>query len=262
MHDAGRELVLSELRARIERLERNRPQASDVLAFEVPEVDARLPGGGLRLGALHEVSEVGPPAAEHAALATLFVAGLLARMGTGPVLWCLRGRDLFAPALARAGLHPDRVLYCETWRDAEVLPALEEGLRHSGLAAVVAEVSRLGLTPSRRLQLAAEASGVTAFIIRRWQHRAEADQGGVGEPTAALTRWRISPSPSPALPFVGLSRAQWRVELTRCRGGEPHSWILEACDATGRLALPSDVGDRQAAPNERRGSEGRRATAR
>jgi hypothetical protein len=48
---------------------------------------------------------LGSPASEHAAIASIFAAGILARL-PGPVLWCLRGRDLFAPALARVGLHP------------------------------------------------------------------------------------------------------------------------------------------------------------
>ncbi len=113
-------------------------------------VDRHLPGGGLALDALHEVMETGG-AREHAAVATLFVAGILAR-NKGPVLWCVRCRDLFAPALAGVGLHPDRVIYAETHREAEVLAATEEGLRHKGLAGVVAEVARLGLTASRRLQ--------------------------------------------------------------------------------------------------------------
>ena len=97
--------------------------------------------------------------AEHAAAPTLFAAGILARR-KGPVLWCLRQRDLFAPGLAGVGLHPDRVIYAETWHDREVLPAMEEGLRVPALAGVVGEVARLSLTASRRLQLAAEASGV------------------------------------------------------------------------------------------------------
>lgn len=248
MTNAGHELILSELRARIERIGLGRSLRTDALAFDVSEIDDRLPGGGLRLGALHEVSEAGPPVAEHAALASLFVAGILARI-SGPVLWCLRGRDLFAPALARAGLHPDRVVYCETWRDAEVLPAMEEGLRHKGLAGVVGEVSRLTLTSSRRLQLAAEASGVTALVIRRQRRQGnDCDETLGSEPTAALTRWRISPAPSPALPVPGLDRARWRVELTRCRGAEPCSWILEACDAKGCLSLPADLADGQIAP--------------
>jgi protein ImuA len=98
----------------------------------------------------------------------LFVAGILAR-NKGPVLWCLSRRDLFAPALAGAGLHPDRVIYAETRREAEILAAVEEGLRERGLAGVVGEVARLRLTASRRLQLAAEESGVPALIVRRWR---------------------------------------------------------------------------------------------
>ena len=58
------------------------------------------------------------------------------------VLWCLRGRDFFAPAVARIGLHPDRVIYCETWNDRDVLPVMEEGLKCRGLAAVVGEATR------------------------------------------------------------------------------------------------------------------------
>jgi protein ImuA len=85
----------------------------------------------------------------------------------------LRGRDLFAPALARVGLHPDRVIFCETWKDRGVLPAMEEGLKCGGLAGVVGEVSKLSLNASRRLQLCAGESGVTALIIRRWHNLAE-----------------------------------------------------------------------------------------
>src|SRR5882762_7588547 len=82
-------------------------------------------------------------------LATLFAAGLLARL-PGPVLWCLRGRDLFAPALSRVGLHPERLIFCETWKDHEALPAMEEGLRCKGLAGVVGELVALPLKTSRR----------------------------------------------------------------------------------------------------------------
>jgi protein ImuA len=262
MIHAGRDLVVADLRAKIDALALGKGQRLGALAFGVPEIDTHLPDGGLKLGALHEVSEAGPAAAEHAAIAALFIAGILARLGSGPVLWCLRGQDLFAPALARAGLHPDRVIYCETWRDAEVLPAMEEGLAHRGLAAVVGEVSRLGLMPSRRLQLGAGASGVTALLIRPWRHRGEARQSADAEPTAATTRWRVSPAPSPALPVPGLHRARWRVELTRCRGGEPRSWLLEACDAKGRLALPADLANRQTAPQGRRRERERLAAVR
>ena len=136
-----------------------------VLPFGIKEIDEALPGGGLALGAVHELSEEGPRGG-YAACALLFAAGILARL-RGPILWCLHSRDLFAPALARVGLHPDRIIFCETWKDSEILPAMEEGLRMRGLAGVVGELNRISLTPSRRLQLAAETSGVPALIIRR-----------------------------------------------------------------------------------------------
>jgi len=175
-------------------------------------------------------------------------AGILARL-PGPVLWCLRTRDLFAPALCRIGLHPDRVIYCETWNERDVLPAMEEGLRCKGLAGVVGEATRLSLTASRRLQLTAGETGVSAFVIRRWRNIKEKE--AAGEPNAACTRWRIAPHPSPPSEFDGLPRQYWRIELLRVRGGEPRSWIVEGCDAQGSLAVPASLAKRPTATYER-----------
>jgi protein ImuA len=231
--------TIAELRRQIAHLERG-SQRRRLLPFGVPPVDEHLPGQGLARGALHEIIEAGP-ASEFAGAATLFTAGIAARL-KGPVLWCLTRRDLFAPGLLRAGLHPDRVIYVETAHDRDVLPLVEEGLHEKGLGAVVGEVTRLGLTASRRLQLAAEASGVTTLLLRRWWTVAEKDLTRL--PTAASTRWRIAPVESELLPAPGLGRARWQVDLVRCRGAEPRSWILEACDAKGRLAVPADLADR------------------
>src|SRR6516165_6745981 len=115
---------LAELRRLTEHMAGPR-DARDVLPFGIPEMDAALPGGGLAIGGVHEISEPGPRG-PYAPVAALFAAGILSRL-EGPVLWCLHSRDLFAPALARVGLHPDRVIYCETWKDAEILPSMEEG---------------------------------------------------------------------------------------------------------------------------------------
>ena len=247
----GQQTMLADLRHRIERLEGGRHRRPS-LPFMIAPIDHRLPQGGLGLGALHEMIEAGP-AAEFAGSTTLFVAGIAARL-KGPVLWCLSRRDLFAPGLVNAGLHPDRVIYAETFRERDVLAVMEEGLREKGLAAVVGEVTRLGLTASRRLQLAAEHSGVPALALRRWWTMAEKELTGL--PSAAVTRWRISPFTSHAPPTPGLGRARWHVELLRCRGGEPHSWIVEACDAKGRLALPADLADRpDQAPPRRAAAE-------
>ena len=126
---------LRERIARIEHLHPRDPSRPLSLPLGIEAIDQALPTGGIRLGALHEAASAGPDT-EHAAAATLFVAGILARLD-GPVLWVLRQADLFAPGLAGAGLQPDRVIFAEAGK--QVLPVMEEGLRQSGLAAVVAE---------------------------------------------------------------------------------------------------------------------------
>ena len=232
--------VLEDLRTRIAHLERSGRPRYPVVPFGIAAIDARLPQGGLLRGALHEIA-----GGAYGAEAVLFVAGVLARL-EGPILWCLRRRDLFAPALAGAGLHPDRVLYAEGGDERTVLLCLEEGVRHAGLAGAVGEVARLSITASRRLQLAAEASGVIAFVIRRW--RAAEEAGELGQPTAAVTRWRITALPSTPLPVPGIGRARWRLELVRVRGGDSAAWEVEACDGQGRLTLSTDLADRSAKP--------------
>jgi protein ImuA len=238
MINAGHDPTFFQLRERLGHLAKARRHFG-LLPFGVKEIDDRLPGRGLALGALHEVSEAGP-AHEYAAMVTLFVAGVLARL-KGPVLWCVHSRDLFAPGIAAAGLHPDRVIYAETFRDADVLPVMEEGLRHKGLAGVVGEVVKVGLKSTRRLHLAAEKSGSVALLLRRWR---ASDLTG----SAAVTRWRIAPHPSSELPVPGVGRARWQLDLVRVRGGEPASWIVEACDEKGRLALSPDLADRPRPP--------------
>lgn len=235
---------LAALRARIQHLERDGRRRHGVLPFGVPPLDAALPQGGMALGALHEVAGGGDGAVDGAA-AALFAAGIVARM-PGPVLWCVTQTDLFAPGLQQAGLDPDRVILLEAEDEKSLLACFEEGLRHGGLAAVVAEVARLSMTASRRLQLAAEASGVTALAVRRWRRAAEA--ADFGQPTAAATRWRVTSLPSSPLPAPGVGRPRWYIELIRCRSGDCAEFSLEACDEKGRLALPAELADRSVAP--------------
>src|SRR6202011_5895797 len=112
--------------------------------------------------------------------------------------------------------------------------AMEEGLRRPGLAAVVGEIGRLPMLASRRLQLAAERSGVTALLLRRWRTGAEA-AAERNRPSAAMTRWRVTALPSsPAVGEFGgepgIGRPRWRVELVRVRGGAPAQWDVEGAD--------------------------------
>jgi protein ImuA len=225
------------LRERIRRLQRGAKHQRMVLPFGVKAIDEHLPEGGLALGALHEIADGGNGAVDGAA-AALFAAGIAART-RGRVLWCVTRQDLFAPALVLAGLAPDRVIYVEAGDEKEVLACFEEALRYRKLGAAVAEVASLSMTASRRLQIAAEGSGVIGLALRRWRRQAAA--ADFGQPTASTTRWRISALPSTPLPVPGVGRARWRLELLRCRGGERAEFEVEACDAQGRLAPLPEV---------------------
>ena len=169
----------------------------------------------------------------------------------GVILWCLARPDLYGPGLAAHGLDPGRVVLVQAPRDAEILWAMEEGLRAPGILAVVGEIGSLPAVASRRLQLAAEHSGITALLLRRWRDGGQAARERA-LPNAAVTRWRIAALPSRAAPGEpGVGQPRWRVELLRCRGGEPASWELpgelEVPDATDHVSLAAVLADRPAA---------------
>jgi protein ImuA len=244
---------LAGLRAWVARLEGRVDMgvsAAACVPFGVASIDAALPGGGLMRGALHEIGG-GMPADTGTAspgieAALGLIAGIAART-QGTVLWIAPRLDLYAPGLAMAGLTADRLLIVEAGGDKQVLAAMEEGLRHPGLSVVIGEVNEAGLTSGRRLQLAAAAGGALALLFCRGGSR-------VPMPSTALTRWRVASVPGPgwmrgqADPALSdLGRAHWRLDLLRCRGGVPASWIVEASDAQGRLDLVAELADGSAA---------------
>lgn len=231
--------VFEQLRNSIRDLEGTR-RVREVLPFGDAVIDSKLPGGGLALGALHEVAGGGSDSL-HAATAGLFAAGIAART-KGKVLWCSRRSDIFYPALAQVGLTPDRMIFVEPDNDNDVLSVFEEALRHGGLGAVICEMVRLPMTESRRLHLAAERTKTIGIAVRRWRRLAESVD--FGQPTAATTRWRVSPLPSDPLPVPGIGRTRWQLELIRVKAGECADFEVEACDGKGYVRVPSNTVDR------------------
>ncbi len=281
----GPEGDLSDLRAQVRAIERGAAYGGlrrRAAPLGVPALDAHLPGGGLPLGGLHEIE--GGRAEWDDGAATGFCVGLLARLldvapepgngrgrGNKPVLWISPWRDLYAPGLRAFGLDPGRLIQVRAGGEADVLWAMEEGLRCARLAAVVGEIDTLERGSGRRLQLAAEAGGVTAFALRRGLRPARSARAG---PSAAVTRWRVeadamSSGPGavgpgadrpggdrlgadrPGADGLGISesgrspaRPRWRVELLRCRGAAPGQWCLEWDDAAGGFAVAAALRDR------------------
>jgi protein ImuA len=238
------------LRQRLAALEgREESPAQGLLPLGAPRLDALL-GGGLEAHALHELIAQTPHAHASAACLAAHIAAQAAAVQGGEVLWATSAGDLFAPGLARAGLHPERLLVALADSDAAVLAAMEEAM--GAAAAVVGEVRRPGAwlrVASRRLQLRCAAKGTLALLLHRVPARARL-------PTAARTVWGVAPAPS-ALPShhplfaavggVGLGPARLSLALLRARGGAsaalPRCFLVDiAAGPAGasRSDLPGD----------------------
>ena len=242
-HDRTRSDQITALRAE---LAQTRVSRGPALGFGIPEVDDRLADHGLDGAGLHEIAAATANLTDDAA-ATLFAAGIAARFAyvSGfTILWALSRFDLYAPGLEQVGLGPEKILYAQGRKDADVLALAEDGLRDGSLACVIAEVKAADQTATRRLQLAASDGRTPMLLYRRHRTR---ERCPLGQPSSAMTRWRIGCAPSAPLPHAGVGRARWSVELVRQRGGNPFSLELEACDDTGCLTLPCPSADRAVA---------------
>ena len=183
-----------------------------------------------RKAAVHEVFSEG----HQSAAATGFIAGLAGRLTPRrPLVWVrqdfseLESGALSMSGLAELGLDP-RLLV--TVRAADVDAALRtaaDALACDALGAVVLEVwgeaRQLDLVASRKLTLAAQASGVTALLLR---------VAATPQPSTAETRWIVRAAHSPpAAPWIGWGAPVFDAQLVRNRHGPVGRWIMEwKCD--------------------------------
>jgi protein ImuA len=208
--------MLARLREQMQRLEKPGIADRRALSLGPASIDDALPSGGLARGCLHEVSGPADDAAAYG-----FVASLLGRLtqAGGVALWCRRrrgDRGPYGPGLARFGLTPARLIVARARDTAEILWAMEEGLRSGRFAAVLGENIAPDLTATRRLQLAAEACGTTALLL------SPPSEKTVNRLSAATTRWRIA-----SVPAERPERPRMSLTLERCRGGGSGAWNVE-----------------------------------
>lgn len=192
-------------------------------------IDHVLPGGGLPRGAVHEVI------AEETGSCTAFCGYLLGR-ARGLAAWITPPRAAalpWPPGLTALGLAPADLLLVEAAGD-DALWAAEQALRTPALAAVAAVLPRLDLAAARRLQLAAEAGGTLGLLLRPSDARPA--------PTAARTRWRISPLPGAGAAPHRLDAPRWRLELLLARGGRPARWDVTWDDDRKTLIVDDSLG--------------------
>jgi protein ImuA len=226
--------TLARLREQIRTLEKPGLGGRSALEFGEPAIDDELPGGGLASGCLHELAASPQDAAAYGLLAVL-----LGRLigAAGVALWCglkRPGRVMpYGPGLARFGLAVERLVLVRVSKPADLLWAMEEGLRSGRFLAVLGDGLAPDLTATRRLQLAAEAGGGTALLVF------PATDSRSNRLSAATTRWRIA-----ACPAVLPDRPRWQVSLERCRGGGERTWTLEWNHEALRLHMSAALADR------------------
>lgn len=208
--------------------------------------DAAL--GGLRRAALHEVAAAGQA---DAAAAAGFTLGLSMRAAPEPengrtrsgraIMWIRQARaeaetgKLYPPGLRQMGLAPERLVQVRLDHAREVLRAAVEAAACGALDAVVIEPwgapAVLDLTATRRLALAAEASGTTVFLLR---------PTGAAGATAARTRWRVRAAPSRPLEANAPGHPAFEVTLLRHRAGRDGlAWRLEWNNEHARFTEPA-----------------------
>jgi protein ImuA len=227
----ARTSTLATLRGSIERIETPGDACtSGKAALGHAGADATLQGG-LAVGAVHEVFT---DAGRQSAAATGFVAGLAGRVAARrPLVWVrqdfteIESGALSMSGWAELGLDP-RLLV--TVRAADVDAALRtaaDAFACDALGAVVLEVwgeaRQLDLVASRKLALAAQASGVTGLLLRL---------AAEPRPSTAETRWIVRAAHSPPASSCSAWGAPvFDAQLVRNRHGPVGRWIMEwKCD--------------------------------
>lgn len=184
--------------------------------------------GGLKRGALHDISPIGAPDMAAATGFVLACAGLLLAAAGRDSLWLwvraeMAGREAgepYGPGLLAFGLDPSRLIAVTAKDTTDVLRAAEEGLAARAFAAVLIEPfgddRHLDLTACRRLSLIADSGRSTGILLRT---------GGAPGPTSAVTRWRVGAAPSRGGRHPG--NPVFEADLARNRLGPVGMWTME-----------------------------------
>src|SRR6266403_5360129 len=222
--------TLTTLRGSIARLEAHGgAYTPGRVALGHSDADATLQGG-LAIGAVHEVFAEG----RQSAAASGFIAGLAGRVtARRPLVWVrqdfteIESGALSTSGVVELGLNPRLLVTVRATDVDSALRTAADALACDTLGAVVLEVwgeaRQLDLVASRKLTLAAQASGVTALLLRVAAEPA---------PSTAETRWIVRAAHSPpASPLSAWGAPVFDVELVRNRHGPVGRWIMEwKCD--------------------------------
>jgi len=281
----SRQALIEGLRRQVERIERHRspeagpgipprPDQTAVTALSEeawslgdPAIDRWLGPAGLDPEGVHEIKPIALPdrAAAGAWTAALgFALRLAARRvlaleerhrANALMLWCQPAHvtaelgRLYGHGLLALGLDPGSLVLVETAKDADCLAVIEESLRSESLVLAAGVLQDVGLTPARRLSLAAKAHRTPCLLLSGARHAPAA---------ATATRWRVASGPSAPDPFdaraPGAARLSLLIEKCRAsRGRLPAAALtMEWSDEAYRFRVAAGLADRADEPRQPR----------
>ena len=235
--------VLERLTQEIAQLETSVSRAGDSPASSsagCAALDALLPRGGYAAGCVVEYLRRTPACGASTLAWAAAAAAVQAKDGYLVVVDTQH--NIYPPPLTSHGIDLAKVIFVRPQSQADALWAVDQALRTSAVAAVVAELERIDDRSARRLQLAAESGQSLALLLRGWQARQQ--------PSWAEVQWLVrSQLEDGQLEDGQLEDGQqqrgqlgrrWHVQLARARGGQAgRSALLELEPMTGRLRLAS-----------------------
>jgi protein ImuA len=192
--------------------------ARNPVTFGTDVIDSRIEGG-LVQRALHEVFAASVEDGSTAAAFAVMV-GIRACPENRPIIWVRENRcgrhtgHVHAAGLAELGIDPNDLVLVDAPDTLAVLRAGADIVKCGQVGAVVIEpwgkAPLLDLTASRRLSMAAAASGVLTLVLR-----VDAEP----MPSAAQTRWQVAAAPSSPLAANAPGHPAFNIALLRHRGG-------------------------------------------
>ena len=231
---ATKRLQLQQLAKEVRSLEKHASGAKTPQAVSTGcgDMDALLPAGGYEPGCVVEYLRSSPACgASHLAMAA---AASAVRAKEGYLVVVDPQRSIYPPALLCHGLDLQQVIFVHPETPDDLLWAIDQSLRTSAVAAVIAECHCVDDRAARRLQLAAESGSSLAVLIRGLAARRS--------PTWAEVQWVVRSAPTPFTPPHLSSAAPAASRAAR----------VEPTTAVDSPPFPSPLGRRNHLSNRRR----------